>query len=650
MINKKLLEELNKFRRLSGLPLLKEDYNIESHLINENRLYPNNIITATTNRIGDKSDETINKIAIAGLYRTEFGDVQQIKSKEQLDNVFNKWYEDTINNLIKTPEFIDNKTLATKYIDAYVKNIKSLGNNAKPFSLKKIEEGLIDLVNNNKWIDESSIKQVHSIHNPKSEDVVYEDDNIIILDTNTKAKCVMYGQGESWCITKPELNYYNTYRIKYGATPYFVLQKNEQHPEHKLVIMHYKNGYAIADQTNSGDRSGGNQYTNGSWGDIEREIPNLRGLEEYFPYREISNDEIKYDEIVKKTKGYQGDNLQGYIDNIIKGLVINGSQVEAVDFIRDYASEGNKITDGQLKSLRPEVIDSLIETGYFLMYIGYEQIELLSDKQQLRVVRLKMQNNKTLNYGELSRLPKEEWFNAFKFLNIHSIVYFFADYEGDIDKIVTTYPDKINKFLETLSEDYDWKLIYVLRKSKKPQDIVKILDDKSKEYLSNLTENQLKDLLSRSYNPSEIFKFLGKNGQEFISSFNHNKITKVLTFSSNPENLLQTFGDVGNNYISNLSTYEIEHILKFAINPEGVFNVIKNSKAFQIYLKDFDIYNLISFLSFSDDPEKVLNLLGEKTKEYLKDLTVNHIKQILKSSEKPDLVKDLLRKYGHKLK
>ena len=375
--------------------------------INESKLYSNNIITATTNRIGDKSEDTLNKLAIAGLYRMVFGDVQQLKSKEQLDTVFNDWYNNTIENLIKTPSFIDNKELASKYLDAYIKNIKSLGSNAKPFSFKNVEQGLVDVVNNNRWIEDTSIKQGHSIHNPKSEDVVYEDDNIIILDTNTKAKCVMYGQGEKWCITKPELNYYNTYRIKFGATPYFVLQKNEPYPEHKLVIMHYKSGYAIADQTNSGNRSGGNQYENSPWVDIEREIPNLKGLEKYFPYRKITDDEIKYDEIVKKTKGYGGNNLQGYIDNVIKGLIINGSQVEAVDFIRDYASEGNKITDEQIKSLRPEVIDSLIETGYFLMY-GNKQIGLLSDKQQLRVVRLKIQNGKELNYNEFRLLSNEE--------------------------------------------------------------------------------------------------------------------------------------------------------------------------------------------------------------------------------------------------
>ena len=376
-------------------------------LLNENTLYGKNIIDAITNRIADKSDDTLNKLAIAGLYRNVFGDVQQLKTKEQLDNVFNKWYQQTITNLTKTPSFIDNKPLATKYLDAYIKNIKSLGSNAKPFSFKKVEQGLVDLVNNNRWIEDDSIKQGNDIYNPRSEDVVYEDENVIILDTNTKAKCVMYGQGESWCITKPELNYYNTYRINYGATPYFVLQKNEQKPKNKVVIMHYESGYAVADQTNSGDMAGGNARDNHPWSWVESKVPNLRGLEKYFPYRKITEDERKYEKILQETKSYQGDNLQGYIDHAIKGLVINGSQVEAVDFIRDYAATGVRIDDDKLRSLRPEVMDSLIEGGYFISN-GQKQEHLLNDKQALRVIRLKVQNKKVLSYNNLLRLPESE--------------------------------------------------------------------------------------------------------------------------------------------------------------------------------------------------------------------------------------------------
>jgi hypothetical protein len=380
----------------------------EGLLIVENKLYPNKLINQVMDKIGDSSEETKNKLSIAGLYRDSFGNIQQLKTKEQLDNVFDKWYENTINKMIKTSAFTDNKDLAKKYLDAYVKNVKSLGNNARPFSLKKIEKGLVDLVNNNNWIDDETISNTDkSIYKPDDKDIVYEDDEIIILDTNTKAKCVMYGRGESWCITKPELNYYNTYRIKYGATPYFVLQKNVEGDEHKLVIMHYPDGYAIADRSNSGDRAGGNQYDNEPWSYIENEIPNLKGLEEYFPYREITDDERKYEEIINKTKGYDGDNLQGYIDNTIKGLIINGSKVEAKDFIRDYAAEGVKIEDNQLKSLRPEVLDSLIESGYFLTK-GKNQTNLLSPKQQLRVIRIKIQNNIDINGDELLLLSEKE--------------------------------------------------------------------------------------------------------------------------------------------------------------------------------------------------------------------------------------------------
>ena len=379
----------------------------EGLLLLENKLYPDKMINTIATKIGDSSDDTINKLAIAGLYRNAFGNIQQLKTKEQLDDVFKGWYDTTINNMVKTSAFIDNKELAIKYLDAYIKNIKSLGNKAQPFSLKKIEKGLVDLVNNNNWITDTSATQNNDIYNPKDEDKVYEDDDVIILDTNTKAKCVMYGRGESWCITKPELNYYNTYRIKYGATPYFVLQKNVEGNEHKVVIMHYKNGYAIADRSNSGNRAGGDANTDGPWSDIERELPNLKGLEKYFPYREITEEEVTYDEIIKKTKGYEGDNLQGYIDNAIKDLIINGSQVEAPDFIRDYAAEGGYISDGQIKSLRPEVINSLIESGYFLS-IGSEQVNLLSSNQHLRVIRIKIQNNINLSYSDIRILPKNE--------------------------------------------------------------------------------------------------------------------------------------------------------------------------------------------------------------------------------------------------
>lgn len=363
-------------------------------------IYGKNVVDVVTKKFNDTSEDMKNKIAISSLFRNIFGDINQFKTKEQFDIVYNKWYEDTLNNLIKTTSFPENKELAKKYLDAYITNIKSLGQSARPFSMKNVEVGLVDLVNNNRWISDSEIKQGNSIYNPKSEDVMFENNDVIILDTNTKAKCVMYGQGESWCITKPELNYYNTYRLSYKATPYFVLQKNVQGNEHKFVIMNYGyKGYAIADRSNTGLRSGGSSDAM-PWNEIEQQLPNLQGLERYFPYREITDDENRYAELLDKIKdGFVANDLQDLIDRSIKGLVINGSQVTAADFIRDLAANRMVFNIDQLKSLRKETMDSVIEVGYFVnKYIDsklYE--EVLSPTQINRIIKLKIDSNIKLN-------------------------------------------------------------------------------------------------------------------------------------------------------------------------------------------------------------------------------------------------------------
>jgi hypothetical protein len=373
-------------------------------------IYGKNIVDVVTKKFNDTSEVMKNKLAISSLFRNIFGDINQFKTKEQFDVVYNKWYGDTLTNLTKTTSFPENRELAKKYLDAYITNIKSLGQAAMPFSMKKIEIGLVDLVNNNRWINDTEIKQGNTIYNPKTEDVVYENNNVIILDTNTKAKCVLYGQGESWCITKPELNYYNTYRLSYKATPYFVLQKNVNGDEQKLVIMNYGyRGYAIADRSNTGSRSGSSSDAM-QWYEIEEQLPNLQGLERYFPYREITDDENRYAEMLDKIKAnFIADDLQDLVDRSIKGLIINGSQVTPADFIRDLAANQMAFKLEQLQSLRKETMDSLIEVGYFVnKYIDtklYE--EVLSPTQINRIIKLKIDSNVQLDKAFYKYMPED---------------------------------------------------------------------------------------------------------------------------------------------------------------------------------------------------------------------------------------------------
>jgi len=373
--------------------LLKESLVVE--------FYGKRVIEPLTARFGDSSDDMLNKLGISFLFRSFFGDIMQYKSKEQFEQMFKKWYDGILGELIKTKDFPDNKDLAKKYLDAYIDNIVSLGDSARPFSFKDLEKTLVDLVNNNRWISDNDINIGTTIYKPNQEDIMYEDDNVLILNTDTKAKCVRYGVGESWCITKADANYYNTYRLSYGATPYFVLQKNVKGDEHKLVILNYggRDSYAIADRTNTGERSG-SQRDSMSWYEIERQLPNLKGLEEYFPYREITDDERQYSELLDKLKdNFIANDLQELIDRYSGKLVINGSPITSGDFIRDLAANRMSFNLEQLKSLRKETMDSLIESGYFvnLYYDTKLYEEVLSPSQINRILKLKIDSNKVLD-------------------------------------------------------------------------------------------------------------------------------------------------------------------------------------------------------------------------------------------------------------
>jgi hypothetical protein len=348
------------FKKLCGVDLLLE-----------NKLYPQNIEKSITNKIGDNSDDVLNMIAIFGLFRNnspfkEFGDISKLQSKEELTNLFNKWYKTSLINILKTKEFLDNNDGAKKYLDAYVQNIKTLKNNAQPFTTKNIEKTFIDVINNNKWIKDSDtgINTSTDIYKPQDKDIQYEDENIVILDGNARAKCVFYGKGETWCISQTDQNMFNTYRITNGATIYFVLQKNEKHPEHKIVILNYNGQYSIADQTNSGNRTGGSDNAM-NWNGIERELPNLKGKEKFFKYLPVSNEEKNYHDKVSKI--YDGNNIIEYSRNNSENIILNNSMVTPVDFFTDYLMVGAKgvLTDEQFNNLWDNKSDKEVEQMLF---------------------------------------------------------------------------------------------------------------------------------------------------------------------------------------------------------------------------------------------------------------------------------------------
>lgn len=540
--------------------VIKESFSVEQ-LLSENKIYPSKIIELVTGKIGDSSEETLNKLAIAGLYRVNFGDIQQLKEKSKLDTEFNAWRERVLEGMVKTKGFYDNKPLAEKYLDAYVDNVRSLGDKARPFSLKKIEAGLVDVVNRNNWIEQEGSIQKNDIYNPSEGDILYEDDEVVILNSDTKAKCVMYGQGESWCITKPELNYYNTYRLSYGATPYFVLQKNVSGVEHKVVMMNYGSGrYSISDQSNSGKRAGAKEDSV-SWSQVESELPNLKGLKGYFAYREITKDERMYNDLLEIK--FDGNDMQGYIEQSIRGLIVNGGQVLKLDFIRDYAAVGHEISDEQVKSLDDTNKDSLIESGYF---IRANQSHLLSPRQRARVARIKINNNYPLNGNEFISL-------------------------SDADKksyIKTANAVKISRLFGG-EEDKEYIINYLLASP----GLVEALD-------SEAIKSMIRNSIDKDSTINRLLKYPG-----FAGIIDSHVVESIINLSVDKLSIINQLFKYPQ-FAVNLDSEGIIHLLSF---PDYADHVIKNLLESKVFMDKIDSHSLYLILIKSSKKHLVVDYL-----------------------------------------
>jgi hypothetical protein len=125
--------------------------------------------------------------------------------------------------------------------------------------------------------------------NQPLEGAIYDRDNLMIYKGDAKPKCIQYGQGYSWCISRADSsNLYTRYRF-FGSEPvfYFVFDKDrsKDDPLHAVVIhVDNKNNYRITTSRNDGDR-------NVSWQEITKQLPKLAPLQSLFKPQPVSDEE-----------------------------------------------------------------------------------------------------------------------------------------------------------------------------------------------------------------------------------------------------------------------------------------------------------------------------------------------------------------------
>ncbi len=130
------------------------------------------------------------------------------------------------------------------------------------------------------------------------DDVILDNDELLIVKGDGRDKCIKYGKGESWCISRVDTsNMYTTYRLRMGSPAfYFVIDKQlpETAPNKKIVVMVNENGgYSIADRGNGNDVGfGGNSGSDiVKWDYIIKIQPKLSNYQSLFEKHPLSQKE-----------------------------------------------------------------------------------------------------------------------------------------------------------------------------------------------------------------------------------------------------------------------------------------------------------------------------------------------------------------------
>jgi hypothetical protein len=190
-----------------------------------------------------------------------------------------------------------------------------------------------------------------------SQDTVYDNNNLLILRGDLKEKCIRYGKGYSWCISRRGANnLYFRYKISRDEPIfYFVFDRDRttQDPWHAVVIYVTKdNRYMVALASNTRDQEM-------SWRQIESKTPKLSGLQNLFKYipmnAEERSDYEKYNARIND-KTYAAFSLEEKFKYIQFGhkLSPKKQQITPDELIGTYAkNNAANITSQTYARLRP---------------------------------------------------------------------------------------------------------------------------------------------------------------------------------------------------------------------------------------------------------------------------------------------------------
>lgn len=201
-------------------------------------------------------------------------------------------------------------------------------------------------------------------------DTIYNKNNLVIMKGDLKEKCIQYGDGYSWCISRKDANnMFFSYRMRLNEPAfYFVFDKDKpkKHKYHAVVIyVDNKNDFYLSNAFNE-------ENLNISWEEIVNKIPKLKDLKKLFKHKPLSKSEREDYEKYKRRvddETYNKFTLEEKYKYFKFGNSLTDKQQDMTpdDLIRVYAKHfptnispntwNNRLKSGDKRKIIQDVID-----------------------------------------------------------------------------------------------------------------------------------------------------------------------------------------------------------------------------------------------------------------------------------------------------
>jgi hypothetical protein len=184
----------------------------------------------------------------------------------------------------------------------------------------------------------------------------------------------------------------------------------------------------------------------------------------------------------------------------------------------------------------------------------------------------------------------------------------------------------------------------LLINSSEPDKLINILLN-NKELINILDEDIINNIIIYLKKSDSIINILSNN-KDLISKLNTTAISHLLANSSEPEIIMKLINNKGEEYILNLDSGNIQELLSYSLEPNKILNILLNSREF---ISRLDINKFIELLRNSSEPKDIIYKLKNKSKEFISKLDEDNIINLLLFSKQFEKVINVLGNEGKEL-